>query len=54
MPDLLLPLSWLLNIVIIILIFIDNKKYNKIMKDFENVFIEDYKNMKKNKKEFME
>ena len=54
MHDILLISSWLLNIVIITLIFIENKKYNKIMKDFKNVFVEYYKNMIKNKKEFME
>ena len=51
MLDLLLPLSGLLNIVIIVMIIIDTKKYNKIMDDYRNVFIQDYENMKKYNKE---
>jgi len=51
MLDFLLPLSGLVNIVIIVLIIIDTKKYNKIMEDYRNIFIEDYKNMIKNNKE---
>ena len=51
MPDFLLPLSGLVNIVIIVFIILDTKKYNKIMEDYRNVFIQDYENMKKNSKE---
>ena len=47
-------LSLLSNFVIITLIFIENKKHKRMMKDFENVFIEYYNNMIKNKKEFVE
>ncbi len=51
MLEILLPLSGLLNIVIIALIIRDNKKYNRIMDRYRNLFIQDYENMKKYNKE---
>jgi len=51
MPDLLLSLSMLVNIIIISLIFIEKKKSDKIMKDITDTIENCYKDMIINGKE---
>ena len=51
MHELIIAFSLFLNIIFITLIFYENKKYKEVMKFYEKIFVDEYKNMIKKKME---